>query len=94
MIWIFSYFFSYFVNKIFEVNCRFSGTTPFCAQLGFNPVEYYIKKTQGIDYHGTINFDAMVLRHWQEVVVNKSVMKQLEQTGRIEPTVLNSARLY
>ena len=29
--------------KVFEINCRFSGTTPFCAQLGFNPLEYILK---------------------------------------------------
>lgn len=80
--------------KIFEVNCRFSGTTPFCAQLGFNPVEYYIKKTQGLNYSGAINFDAMILRHWQEVVVLKPQMDELAKTGRIEPKVLDNAPLY
>lgn len=28
---------------IFEINCRFSGTTPFCAELGFNTVEATIR---------------------------------------------------
>ena len=82
------------IPKIFEVNCRFSGTTPFCAQLGFNPVEYYIKKTQGLEYSGAINFDAMVLRHWQEVVVSKSQMAELAQAGRLDPRVLKNAALF
>jgi carbamoyl-phosphate synthase large subunit len=82
------------IPKIFEVNCRFSGTTPFCAQLGFNPVEFYIKKTIGLDYHGEVNYDAMVLRHWQEVVVSKPMMTELKRSGIIKPRVLKNAHLY
>ncbi len=59
------------VPKIFEINCRFSGTTPFCSQLGFNPVEFYLKNDMGLSYHYKINYNAIVLRYWAEVLVEK-----------------------
>ena len=64
------------VPKLFEINSRFSGTTPFCAQLGFNPVEFYLKAKLDKPYKSDINYDAMVLRHWAEVVVSKSILNE------------------
>ena len=64
------------IPKLFEINSRFSGTTPFCAQLGFNPVEFYLKAKLNIPYKSNINYDAMVLRHWTEVVVSKSILNE------------------
>lgn len=64
------------VPKLFEINSRFSGTTPFCAQLGFNPVEFYLKARLDIPYEGNVNYDAMVLRHWTEVLVSKSILNE------------------
>ncbi len=82
------------IPKIFEINCRYSGTTPFCAQLGFNPVEYYLKKTSGLDYNSSLNFDAVVLRYWSEVVVDKQQMTELMKENRITPAVLKNAPLF
>jgi len=62
------------VPKLFEINSRFSGTTPFCAQLGFNPVEFYLKSKLNKNYKSDINYDALVLRHWTEVVISKSIL--------------------
>lgn len=59
------------VPKIFEINCRYSGTTPFCAQLGFNPVEYYLKKILNQNYVFSMDYDSVVFRYWSEVVVKK-----------------------
>lgn len=80
--------------KIFEINCRFSGTTPFCAQLGLNPVEYYLKNDLHMEYDFNINFNAYVLRYWSEVVVNKEDMAMLTERKRIIPKVLTNAPLY
>jgi carbamoyl-phosphate synthase large subunit len=82
------------IPKIFEINCRFSGTTPFCAQLGFNPVEYYLKTSRGIKYQSKLNFDAVILRYWTEVVVDKQLMVELETEKRITPAVLDNAPLF
>jgi carbamoyl-phosphate synthase large subunit len=60
------------IPKIFEINCRYSGTTPFCAQLGFNPVEFYLKRMLGLKYEYSIDYDSIVLRYWAEVLVNKN----------------------
>jgi carbamoyl-phosphate synthase large subunit len=64
------------VPKLFEINSRFSGTTPFCAQLGFNPVEFYLKAKLNKSYKSNINYEAMVLRHWTEVVVSKLILNE------------------
>ena len=45
------------VPKLFEINARFSGTTPFCAELGMNPVEDYLKRSRGIPYHPSLRTD-------------------------------------
>lgn len=58
--------------KLFEVNSRFSGTTPFCSYLGFNPVEFCLKTKLGITYKSNIDYGKVVLRHWAEVVVEKN----------------------
>jgi carbamoyl-phosphate synthase large subunit len=55
--------------KIFEINSRFSGTTPFCAQLGFNPVEAFIKASKDIPYVAKIDYGLIVLRHWNEIIL-------------------------
>ncbi|WP_261857276.1 ATP-grasp domain-containing protein [Photobacterium sanguinicancri] len=65
------------VPKLFEINSRFSGTTPFCAYLGFNPVEFCLKSQLGISYKSTISYDKVVVRHWTEVVLNKTDIDSL-----------------
>jgi carbamoyl-phosphate synthase large subunit len=73
------------IPKVFEINCRYSGTTPFCSQLGFNPVEFYLKKSLGITYTSKINYDAIVLRHWTESIVEKSQIDELCKNGYLKP---------
>ncbi len=73
------------VPKVFEINCRFSGTTPFCSQLGFNPVEYYLSMVLGFSYTANIDYEKMVLRHWTESVVPVGDMDQLRKDGYLEP---------
>ncbi|MCV6622691.1 MAG: ATP-grasp domain-containing protein [Cellvibrionaceae bacterium] len=60
--------------KIFEINPRFSGTTPFCASLGFNPVEAYLKALLGIHYEYKVLYDHRILRCWEELLVPNDCM--------------------
>ncbi len=59
--------------KIFEINSRFSGTTPLRARAGFNEVEFCIQSIlNGVkDFSYNIR-DVTILRHWSETVVEKS----------------------
>ena len=69
--------------KIFEINARFSVTTPFCAQLGFNPVEWCLKRLAGVPYAPEIRWDVTLLRHWAEVVVPHAQIDALGASGAI-----------
>ena len=65
--------------KVFEINCRFSGTTPFCSQLGFNPVESVIKNALNIDYKYSIQYEKQILRYWSEVLIEKNDVTKLKR---------------
>jgi len=82
------------IPKVFEINCRFSGTTPFCSQLGLNPVEFYLKNFMNIDYEYNINYNNIVLRHWSEVIVNKENIEMLDKNKSVEPTIENISILF
>jgi carbamoyl-phosphate synthase large subunit len=71
--------------KIFEINARFSGTTPLCAELGLNPVESYLKRHRGIAYDGKTRTDVIILRHWAELVVPRASFDEVAATGRGVP---------
>ncbi len=64
--------------KLFEINSRFSGTTPFCSLIGFNPLEYYLKNELQKAYNYKIDYDSIILRHWQEIKVEKTKIKALD----------------
>ena len=81
------------VPKIFEINCRFSGTTPFCAQLGFNPVEFYLKQKMGLKYNYEVDYGAFILRHWSEVIVKKDQMQALAVNKTVTPTIVSRSKL-
>ena len=66
---------------LFEINSRFSGTTPFCALLGFNPVEFCLKHHLGMPYESDVDYSKVVVRHWCEVVVEKEQLGQLRASG-------------
>ena len=80
--------------KIFEINSRFSGTTPFCAQIGFNPVEFYLKRSLGLESPVSIDYSSVVLRYWSEVVVKKSALSKLSKDCNIEPFIAEQFRLF
>lgn len=80
--------------KIFEINSRFSGTTPFCAQIGFNPVEFYLKRSAGLESTVNVDYNSIVLRYWSEVVVKKSSLKKLSASCNIEPCIVEQFKLF
>ncbi len=80
--------------KIFEINSRFSGTTPFCAQIGFNPVEYYLKKSLGLETKINIDYNSTLLRYWSEIVVKKSEIKKLSSKKSIKPNQAKQFKLF
>jgi len=80
--------------KIFEINCRFSGTTPFCSQLGFNPVEFYLKHDRSIYYEPNIDYASVVLRYWMEVVVDKADLNKLERNKVLSPNLKKQLCLF
>lgn len=82
------------IPKIFEINCRYSGTTPFCSQLGFNPVEYYIKRHLKLDYDFQVNYNSIVLRYWSEVVVNKDELKIVSEVCGKVPSLDGQFNLF
>jgi len=75
------------IPKIFEINSRYSGTTPFCTQLGFNPVEFYLKHRLNINYEPAIDYSSVVLRYWAEAVVKKKQLSSLSILRQIQPEV-------
>jgi carbamoyl-phosphate synthase large subunit len=82
------------IPKIFEINCRYSGTTPFCSQLGFNPVEFYLKSSMNVEYNYSIDYDSMVLRNWSEVLVSKNVIAELDREKKVQPTYNRKIDLF
>lgn len=56
--------------KVFEINARFSGTTPLRAHAGFNEVEMVLRRALGGEPAGPpLIRRATILRHWSETVV-------------------------
>ena len=82
------------IPKLFEINSRFSGTTPFCAQLGFNPVEFYLKKRLGYSVDIEIDYDSSVLRYWAEVVVKNDQMTSLSRDRNVAPKLNSQFKMF
>jgi len=58
------------VPKVFEINGRFSGTTPLRAHAGFNEVEMCIRKILWDEPIVQPEISAVtILRHWSETVI-------------------------
>ncbi|KJG56851.1 hypothetical protein UA38_12800 [Photobacterium kishitanii] len=80
------------IPKLFEINSRFSGTTPFCSYLGFNPVEFCLKHELDMPYHSEINYNKIIVRHWCEVVLDHSEIEMLNKNkqGKISSAVVST----
>jgi carbamoyl-phosphate synthase large subunit len=75
------------VPKVFEINSRFSGTTPLRALVGFNEVEMCVRKL--LWGESIVQPDiqlATIIRHWSETVIDpislESVSKVLVQESK------------
>jgi carbamoyl-phosphate synthase large subunit len=70
----------------FELNVRFSGTTPIRARLGFNDVEaairHYVLGEESIDL--PVVRSGQALRYWNEAYVMPQAFEALETTGRLD----------
>jgi len=73
---------------IFEINCRFSGTTAACAQIGFNVVENTIRH---IMFHEEIpepNYKkGVILRYFNEVFIPEGEIAKVKEEGKIHHPV-------
>ena len=69
----------------FEINVRFSGTTPIRARLGFNEVEEGIRHyALGVEARDLPTVDnGVVVRYWNELHVDERAMHALE-AGRLD----------
>lgn len=56
--------------RVFEINSRFSGTTPLRALAGFNEVEMCVRHIlEGVPINQPVIEPITILRHWSETVV-------------------------
>ena len=63
--------------RIFEINCRFSGTTPLRAQAGFNEVEMALRHVlRGEPVVQPKVRPLVLLRHWEETVIEPNRLVQ------------------
>ncbi len=73
------------VPSIFEINCRFSGTTPFCAEVGFNTVEAVLRyvilneSIQELKYKKGI-----ILRYFNELFIPEGEYHKLRKNRFIK----------
>lgn len=69
----------------FELNVRFSGTSPMRAYFGFNDVEAALREyVLGEDISGLFSVrPGTALRYWDEIYIETNTVKQLEQQGRL-----------
>lgn len=77
------------VPKLFEINSRFSGTSPFCAELGMNPAEFYLKTQLGVEYRPRLRYDVTVFRAWSEILVENARIEELREQGRSTPAIVD-----
>jgi carbamoyl-phosphate synthase large subunit len=70
----------------FEINVRFSGTTPIRARLGFNDVDatlrHYVLAEPAVDL--PLITKGVALRYWNEAYVSTEATSQLNELGRLD----------
>lgn len=79
----------------FEINPRFSGTTPIRAALGFNEVEAAIRHflLGGQEVTLPVVTQGIALRYWNELYVHPEEYQQLNEHGVIDPQIKGSHRI-
>lgn len=73
----------------FEINVRFSGTTPMRAHFGFNDVERAIKQAVlGNNIENSFKIHpGKAYRYWDEIYVDQTTQKELEKNKMIDNLV-------
>jgi carbamoyl-phosphate synthase large subunit len=72
------------VPKIFEINARFSGTTPLRAYAGFNEVDLIVRHFVCGDPIPTPTLRPMVvLRYWDEIIIDPGELDTLSYKRQI-----------
>lgn len=70
----------------FEINLRFSGTTPIRARLGFNDVEaavrHFVMGEPAVDL--PVIEQGVATRYWNELYVSPEALGELRRKGRLE----------
>jgi carbamoyl-phosphate synthase large subunit len=70
---------------IFEINCRFSGTTPFCSEIGFNTVEAAIRKIILGEKIKKLSYKkGVILRYFNEVFIPSREIEKISKFGFIK----------
>lgn len=65
--------------KIFEINCRFSGTTGACSFVGFNVINALLHKIFFNKDPKRLSFkETYMFRYWNEMFVDEKYIKSLE----------------
>lgn len=73
----------------FEINMRFSGTTPVRAQLGFNDVEAALRH-YGLGepaYDLPVITKGIMLRYWNEIYIDPEAADVLKREGLIDDSI-------
>ena len=71
--------------KIFEINCRFSGTTGAVSALGFNVANVLLQKLFfNRPLHSLMIQEAYIFRYWNEVFVPPEEVVSLAKQGKLE----------
>lgn len=79
--------------KVFEINARFSGTTPLRAHAGFNEVEMVLRRVLGGAPADVPRIRRVtILRHWSETVVEPSARLEDHGVGPATDRVSRRAR--
>jgi carbamoyl-phosphate synthase large subunit len=82
------------VPKIFEINARFSGTTPLRALAGFNEVDVLLRHIiLGEPIRTPQLRPYTILRYWSEIAVEADQISKLEHAGMMNLTLPDSGML-
>jgi carbamoyl-phosphate synthase large subunit len=72
------------VPYVFEINCRFSGTTATCAQAGFNHVEACLRRITLNEEIPDLSFrSGMMVRYFNELFIPFADVEAATREGRI-----------
>ncbi len=73
------------IPLVFEINCRFSGTTPFCAELCFNTVEAAVRHIVLKEKIPNLKHkNGIILRYFNEVFIPHDNIEQIKKNKFIK----------